>query len=138
MQSCTLMHMQHCTWKCYIIGQTSTRFSNLRCGNDSLSCTHTHLFAQFLHLSLTRILKAVVISRPHPPFLNKKAITIGFSPIPVAWQHCPHPHLPLALRLLLSQIPFSSLVPLLPFTVAADSLSFSILSAASLFRSSHL
>lgn len=89
MQSCTLMHMQQCTWQCYIVGQTSAGVSNLRCGNHPLCCTHSHFFALFLHLSLTRILKAVVISRPHPPSLNEKAITIGLSPIPVAWQRCP-------------------------------------------------
>lgn len=104
-----------------------------------LQCTQKHFFALFLHLSLTRGLKAVVISRPHPPSLNEKAITILPNPSGLAAlsENLP-PHLPSALHLLLSQIRFSSLEPLLPFTVAADSLSFSILSAASLFRSSHL
>lgn len=59
-----------------------------------LCCTHKHFFALILHPSLTRILNAVVISRPHPTSLNEKAITIGFPPIPVAWQRCPKPAFP--------------------------------------------
>jgi len=96
-----------------------------------------------LHIvSIVCHLPAVVISRPHPlPSVNEKAITMGgfFSLISsgleafseICLLTCFHSCVCLSLR-------FPSLVPLLPFTVAADSLSFSILSAASLFRSSHL
>lgn len=94
MQSCTLMYMQQCTWKYCTAGQTGAGTGNQSWGNHSLSCTHTDFFAIFIHLSLTRILKAVVISRSNPPSRNEKAITIGFSPIPVAWQRCPKPASP--------------------------------------------
>lgn len=83
--------MQQCTWKCYIVGQTSTGISNLRWGNHPLSCTHADFIALFLGMPLTRIFNAVDISRPNPPSLNEKAITTGFSPVPVACQHCPKP-----------------------------------------------
>lgn len=33
MHSCTLTHMQQCTWQCYVAGQTSAGISKLRCGN---------------------------------------------------------------------------------------------------------
>lgn len=56
-----------------------------------LSCTHTNFIALFHNMSLTRILNAVVISCPNPPSLNEQAITIGFSPVPMAYQHCPKP-----------------------------------------------
>ena len=33
MHSCTLTHMQQCTWQCHVAGQTSAGISKLRCGN---------------------------------------------------------------------------------------------------------
>lgn len=85
--------------------------SNLRCGNHPLCCTHKHFFALFRRLSLTRILKAIVVSRPHPPSLNEKAITMGFSPIPMAWQRCPKPASPPAFSSASASLSDSPLFP---------------------------
>lgn len=109
---------------------------------ESPPFSHAYTFLWlFIHLLLTRILNAIFISRSNPPSLNEKAITIGFSPVPVAWRRCPKTCLPTCLQLCVC---FSLRFPSLPMYLFSlspwlQTLSlFSILSAATLFRSSHL
>lgn len=63
--------MKECTCACCTAGRTHADFSNL----SSFLAAQKHFIACFLHLSLTRTLKAVAIRRVLPPSLNEQVIT---------------------------------------------------------------
>lgn len=77
-----------------IPGQTSAALAISCVGITAFLCTHAHFLSLSLMCHLPRALKDGVISRFLPPSLNEKAITIGFSPIPAAWQCCPKHAIP--------------------------------------------
>ena len=134
-KSCTVMHMQQCSWKYNPAGQTSRAgISILRWGNHPRFSYALHISPHYLsvcHLP-AYLTQYSLVALTLPP-LTRKQLPLVSPPVPVAWQRCPKTCLPTCLQLCVCfSLRFSSLAPLLPFTVAADSLSFSILSAATL------
>lgn len=113
MQSSTLSHVQEHTCTVQSIVQeaklTQVLTTLLVETPRLLHRAYKHFIARCLHLSLTRILKAVVISRPHPPSLNEKPITDVSvqSQCRGSFVRNLPPHLTSALYVLLSQIRFN-------------------------------